>query len=126
MSNTTLVAVYGTLRKGQGNSYLLREAKFIGDNVLDGEYRMVHLGGFPGVLPTHKTPTPIQVEVYEVTPEQAHGLDRLEGYRGVGENNFYDKQLVTLVDGTEAYIYLLSEEGYGDCREIETGDWINQ
>lgn len=123
-----LVAVYGSLRKGFGNHPVLGSSEFVEETTLTGNYRMVSLGGFPGVLPTtEEKATPIVVEVYHVTQaEDARRLDALEGYRGPdSEHNFYDRQEVTLDNGMVAEIYLLDEEGYGQCTPVETGDWAD-
>ena len=120
------VAVYGSLRQGMGNHGIISDNEFVVQTTLSGGYRMVSLGGFPGVMETDKPQSPIIVEVYKVSElRNMQRLDSLEGYRGPHANNFYDKKLVTLDNGMQAHIYLLNEEGYGAYPEVSNGDWVS-
>lgn len=124
MFKPQLVAVYGSLREGLGNHRVIAGNEFVVQTTLSGNYRMVSLGGFPGVMPTENPTAPIVVEVYRVeSPDRMQSLDWLEGYRGPGENNFYDRQTVKLDNGMEAMIYLLDEKEYGNHTPVEDGDW---
>lgn len=119
------VAVYGSLRKGMGNHRIISDNEYVTQTTLSGGYRMVSLGGFPGVMETDNPQSPIIVEVYRVTERSnMQRLDSLEGYRGPGCNNFYDKKLVTLDNGMTAFIYLLDEANYGNYQEVPNGDWV--
>lgn len=122
-----LVAVYGSLRKGFGNHRVLGDSEFVVQTTLEGDYRMISLGGFPGVMETKaKKSTSIVVEVYRVTDDYtAKSLDMLEGFRGKGCDNFYDREEVTLANGMVSEIYLLREEDYGNYDKVETGDWAD-
>ena len=120
-----LVAVYGSLRQGMGNHGVISDNEYVAQTTLSGDYRMVSLGGFPGVMKTSNPTSPIIIEVYRVTDEHnMRRLDSLEGYRGPGQNNFYDKELVTLDNGMQAYIYLLDEDEYGSYAGVDHGDWV--
>jgi len=115
-----LVAVYGSLRAGLGNHRILETAVRQADGVIKDKFRMVSLGGFPGLLNT-ASPTDVVVEVYEVDSESRKArLDGLEGYP-----SFYDREVVTLVDGREAWVYTLTEQEYGDHEKVENGDWVD-
>jgi gamma-glutamylcyclotransferase (GGCT)/AIG2-like uncharacterized protein YtfP len=113
-----LVAVYGSLLKGLGNHRVLGDSTLVGKGTVKG-FDMFSLGGFPGIKSGGGS---IKVEVYEV--ENQAGMDRLdclEGYRGPGESNFYDRTTVPTEYG-EAYIYTL--ENYYDGDEfVPNGDW---
>lgn len=117
MSTNAKVAVYGSLRSGHGNSYLLESANFVGiGETKQQEFTMRSMGGFPAVYKGGKNK--IVVEVYEVTPEQLGRLDRLEGHP-----NWYQREVVeTTLGPAEMYIMPMSE------REtilpvIKSGDW---
>jgi gamma-glutamylcyclotransferase (GGCT)/AIG2-like uncharacterized protein YtfP len=90
------------------------------DGKITDQYRMISLGGFPGLL-KEGTPTEITVEVYEVTSDRIAGsLDMLEGYP-----SFYDRELTTLVDGRECWVYFLGDR-YNSYPVIDSGDWCNR
>lgn len=113
----SLCAVYGSLRAGLGNHRVIEKAPRLEDGVIQGIFRMVGLGGFPGLLKT-ESPTDIVVEVYEVDSEaQAQSLDWLEGYP-----SFYDREIVKLVDGRECWVYFL-DSSYESHDPVDSGDW---
>lgn len=116
------VAVYGTLRKGNGNNVLLSDSKFLGEGFTLPKFEMFSLGAFPGITGGS---TSIKVEVYEVDSETLSRLDRLEGYRGIGENNFYDREIISTPYGN-AMTYTLRDDGYNEYPRIESGDWLNR
>lgn len=76
----TKVAVYGTLKRGFSNHHLLEKAMYIGEAQTGLPFRLYTVG-FPVLLPGTKDDpgTPVRVELYDVTAEQLHWLDRLEG-----------------------------------------------
>lgn len=114
-----LVAVYGSLRHGLGNHRLLQGAVRQEDGkVAKDTFKMYSLGGFPGLV-KDKGPE-ITVEIYELDTEQRiQSLDRLEGYP-----NFYDREVVTLLDGRKCWIYfLISGRDNRSYAEVTNGDW---
>lgn len=94
MRQEEIVAVYGTLKSGEGNYSLLSgRAKFIGSGeTLRPIYTMKSMGGFPGVFSDESSTDKIQVEVYSVPPECFESLDRLEGHP-----NFYVRTKVPII-----------------------------
>ena len=120
---TNLVAVYGTLRKGQGNHRLLAHVKEHRLGTVDG-FKMYHLGGFPALQ--HDVGTAV-VEVYEVDQETMRSLDWLEGYRGKDQTNFYNREIteVNLESGevVDAWIYFIDDD-MQHRSVIESGDWV--
>lgn len=72
------VFVYGTLKKGFGNNYLLRDSKFIGEATTVEKYAL-YISGIPFVTKDEKI-SHIQGEVFEVTKETLLKLDSLEGH----------------------------------------------
>lgn len=102
---TALVAVYGTLLKGEGNEHvpgrvLSRRRGTVSGSLFDTGY------GFPTFLPSPRKAR-VEVEVIEVPPVVLlRDLDRLEGYP-----NLYNRVPITvdLEDGTQvtAWIYTM-------------------
>ena len=61
------IFVYGTLKRGFHNHFLLKDAKFLGVAVTEYEYRMIDLGSFPALIPAQEGEGfSIYGEVYEV------------------------------------------------------------
>lgn len=118
------VFVYGTLKKDKGNSYYLRNSKFVGNGIVQG-FTMVNLGSFPGAIDTKNGI--IHGEIYEVDQDTLINLDRLEGYNTFRSNNFYTRQAVNVIlkDGStmEAYMYTLPEKYLEKYNIIENGNW---
>lgn len=111
------VAVYGTLREGQGNwRHYLRRAP--ARTLRLAGWQMQTLGGFPGASPTHEPNSSIVIELYDrVTPEEFQGLDRLEGHP-----RFYTRRLLELADGATTWIYDYPGTPHGEV--IADGDWV--
>ena len=122
-----LVAVYGSLRKTKGNHNLLytgkHETEYIGTESLKGNFTMVSLGGYPGVIQTPDKQNEIVIELYKVNDVTALNLDNLEGFHSPGSKfNFYDKIQIETSKGI-ASMYTLGES-YLDHDEVESGDWV--
>ena len=111
-----LVAVYGTLKGGYGNNYLLKNSKLISEEVIVG-FEMYSVGGFPVIY--KKEGCPITIEVYEVSEDILTGsLDALEGHP-----HWYCRELVETSEG-EAWLYVMTDERYKDpSRLIESGEF---
>lgn len=119
----TLVAVYGSLRKGHGNNDLLVRggAEFICTTRTKSKFAMYSLGGFPFVsLTEHKVP--ITVEVYEVDSHCLARLDCLEGYREGSGDSFYNRSQVNLENlDKPAFIYHIDNRT--NQSPVTSGDW---
>jgi gamma-glutamylcyclotransferase (GGCT)/AIG2-like uncharacterized protein YtfP len=111
-----LVFVYGSLKRGYGNHYILdRSAKFVARTRTVGRsYYMVSFGPFPAVM---KIPSSfkeefynIEGEVYEVDEQTLMSLDALEG-----NGYLYTREKVGLASGHTAWMYILN--GYTDENE---------
>lgn len=118
------VAVYGSLREGHGNwKWALRDtkSKMLSREKLTG-HGMVSLGGFPAIYTDPDNENGVVVEVYEVTDDTLHQLNRLEGYHGNGESNFYDRKVVSTSVG-DAFVYHIDSYKDSARTHVEHGDW---
>jgi gamma-glutamylcyclotransferase (GGCT)/AIG2-like uncharacterized protein YtfP len=114
----TRVFVYGTLRAGEPNHYLLDDHDLVGSVCTEPVFELVSLGAFPAMVAGGTTA--VVGEVYEVDPITLAALDRLEGHP-----RFYQRRPIRLADGDEVLAYLLSpEQAHGRTR-IPSGDWTN-
>lgn len=99
------VAVYGTLREGMHNNYLLESSEHLGEGETVDSYTM-HVDGIPylHVDSSHPDADSIVVDVYEVDQDTLKRLDQLEGHP-----SWYERQLVDieLIHGqmVKAWVY---------------------
>ena len=79
------VFVYGTLKRGHSNHYLIKDgkdSKFLGREILEGPYTMLDLRYYPGVIRQDSNSSlsrRIYGEVYRISEETLEVLDTLEG-----------------------------------------------
>lgn len=77
------VFVYGSLKQGHGNNVALRTADFLGRCVLTGNYSLLDLGWYPGLVVDTSPDAPsrkVLGEVYRVSRDTLDGLDLIEGH----------------------------------------------
>ena len=116
-TTVSLVAVYGSLRKGLHNHNTIKEANHIGDGIVRG-FGMYALGLYPALSREGKK-TDVVVEVYDVTPKIMGDLDILEGFP-----SYYTRKLVPVhMNGEQkvAWIYFMNSPLNDPF--VECGDW---
>lgn len=120
-----LYAVYGTLRKGCGNHYHLKDSnvEFVGHYVTNPVYTLYNIGAFPGLV--KKGATSVTLEIYKVNSEKVElSLDALEGYYSDDPtNSMYNKDIIDTPFGP-AFIYFWNGDT-AQLKGIESGDWID-
>ncbi len=114
MKKNSLVFVYGTLRGGEVNHYLLETARYCGPHTTQPIYKMFSLGAYPAVV--GGGPDRIWGEVYQVDARTMSRLDGLEGYPVA-----YKRKLIPTPWGM-AWIYLYRESVQGR-RRMPGGLW---
>lgn len=127
-ATATQVAVYGTLRLGEGNwAWALRDtATHLGRGAVAG-FRLHGAGlGFPYAVPTDDTSGAIVVDVFTVDPDTMAQLDRLEGFPS---HYLRTPTPYRLDDGTTgtAWLYHPADADRfpaDDPRIISSGDWL--
>ncbi len=116
-----VVAVYGTLRKGQGNHRLLLtdNAELVWEGYDNIPFRMFGQGNpFPYLVKNDYT-TDIFVEIYAMDGATFAALDNLEGYP-----SFYDRT-EEFIGGVTCWVYHVNaEDAHGGV--IEGGDWVKR
>lgn len=109
------VFVYGSLKKGFGNSQLLETAKFIcEDTTKESSFNMFSFGGFPGL--NRGGAFKISGELYEVDDIDLARLDRLES-----NGSFYQREQVELDSGDKAWMYITIQEHDYNSTDNEDG-----
>ena len=121
--------VYGSLQSHGWNNPLLSTAYQVDSRAITQDKYVLGNVGFPYAFPKHVVPEqhydllfPVQGEVWRVTENSTVlDLDRLEGHP-----NHYEREIVTLADGTKAWMYL-QKDWYlaGSCEacHLDEGVW---
>ena len=114
---TMILFVYGTLKHGQRNHGLMREARFLGVAVTAPEYTLLDLGPFPGMI--EDGTTAVHGELYEVRPGLLAKLDRHEGVP-----RLYVRSEIQMMDGGGVESYLLVDhDRIMRGIALESGEW---
>lgn len=123
LSECRRVAVYGTLRKGFHNHYLLGDSRFIDKGKGHFWGTMYSAGGYPIFSCKEPSVKPI-VEIYELPAGEEgelvmENLDMLEGYP-----HWYDRTIKTfLINSEEITAWIYHQDLELQKEEIDSGDW---
>jgi gamma-glutamylcyclotransferase (GGCT)/AIG2-like uncharacterized protein YtfP len=116
---STLVAVYGTLKRGLSNYHLLEDAEFVGSDRLR-DITLYDLGPYPGAKA--EASQGIDVDVFSVTALQFRQLDLLEDYLAESPGRgLYDRRVFHTRYGP-AWVYLYNPPVSG-LVPISAGAW---
>ncbi len=126
---TNVVAVYGTLKKGNSNYYsYLTDSKFVGSGVTKDEYPLV-VSGLPYLLEKKGSGTNVKVDVFKVDDKTFQDLDRLESH----PRWYVRKQVPVVVKGKTitAWVYFNPQaatmwNGRNHVESFETKPIINR
>ena len=126
-----VLAVYGTLRRGERNDGFLAGARFLGLGVVRGRLHVMPRStlreyAYPALLLDGSSR--VTVELYEL-PDDATlaAVDRLEAFDPADEAaSQYVRRLVEVVDGPvrDAWSYLYNGRADEMGDEIRGGDWV--
>ena len=117
------VAVYGTLKGGFHNNYLLNNSHFVGRFKSCLPFTMYSRGGFPILsLDSDHERTQVTVEIYMVSEEDLlNRLDRLEGYPDWYDRSQQEFYQDTMAGPMVAWIY--HQNGTHDLPVVADGNW---
>ena len=110
--------VYGTLKAGRGNDYLLKGARLMGNAASLDKFVMTNCG-FPYLIRAEYAPgleaNHILGELYEIDEDILQSLDWLEGFLEDGnEGNHYNRELtpVKTEDGVtyDTFVYICNSQ----------------
>ncbi len=120
MNKDNNLFVYGTLKRGFGNSYILRNSEFIGSAVSEEKF-VIYDCGFPCAYPDYNGKR-LSGEIYNLTDEDFIFTDRLES-----NGSLYNREVQDFIFRGElvsAWIYVIINP-YGtvyDCNS-EVINW---
>jgi gamma-glutamylcyclotransferase (GGCT)/AIG2-like uncharacterized protein YtfP len=103
IAKTSLVGVYGTLKKGYPNHRYLNQSKLVDEGWIDG-VQLYDLGPFPAAVKGGENP--VYVEVYEVNEDTLPRIDHLEGFNpSTPESSMYIRRQVSTFEGIRCWVY---------------------
>jgi len=111
--DSTLLFVYGSLKRGRRHHAELRGARFAGVARTAPEYRLLDLGEYPALAAGSRS---IEGELYAVTESLLAELDRFEG-------DDYRRAAVRLDGGGSAVAYLALAEVARGAPELDADVW---
>lgn len=112
---TTLLFVYGTLKRGGSNHYCLAKQTFVGEARTAPGFRLYEIGGYPGMIPMSSDRNGVVGELWRVDDACLAKIDEVEGV-SVG---LYRRERVPLQPpfsekSAEAYLYARTILGLKD------------
>ncbi|MCD4801186.1 MAG: gamma-glutamylcyclotransferase [Methanococcoides sp.] len=109
--------VYGTLKKGHKNHYLLAGSSFVSENCTEDNFQMLDMGDFPAVVKDD----PVSSIVGELFSVDDSTLSAIDGFEG----KWFCREEVLLKDSCVAWMYFLSDNvSYEGCSSIVPGIWL--
>lgn len=109
------IFVYGTLKKGEENHFLLSSSDFVCETQTSGKFTLLDLGNYPAVIISPKNYF-INGEIYEVDDQILALLDQLEDYP-----NYYIRRMIMTQAGVLAWMYYFPN--YNGEVIMDSGDW---
>lgn len=115
------IFVYGTLKKGEPNHYLLSGSEFICPTETKEKYTMLDMGRFPGVLKEDFSDRSVSIkgEIYDVDEKTLRNLDTYEG-------DWYFREEVELKAEITALMYFLRKIPPLEYEIVPDGNWTGR
>ncbi len=101
-----LVAVYGTLKRGEGNYHLLRSARYLGRGKTAEKFPLV-VSGLPYLYKESGKGYNVEVDVFKVSDQRLARLDQLESHP-----HWYKREQVNIVvkgKQLKCWVYFMTE-----------------
>ena len=118
--DSSLIFVYGSLRRGGFNHALFAGARFLGEAATAPHYSLHDLGPYPALVAGGTTS--VLGELYSLSPEQLAAADELEGHPTV-----YTRGPIALAAPHEivaAEAWLRAPEAVAHLPLVPSGDWL--
>ncbi|WP_062110039.1 gamma-glutamylcyclotransferase [Bacillus niameyensis] len=117
------IFVYGTLRQGERNSHLLKNAARVAEQCWTNGALYDTGYGYPALKQAYNSR--VYGELYAITESELTTIDQLEGYSVNGENNLYERieQIVYTDQGEVNAIMYIANQDDLLATKIPNGDW---
>ena len=118
---SSMVFVYGSLKRDQPNHHWLAGAAWLGEASLEG-VQLFDLGPFPMAValpPSQQACDPLRGELYWVNGSTLDRLDQLEG-----APRLFQRHWMPLNDGRSAWVYLGRARQVRHAPQILSGHWM--
>lgn len=114
-----IIFVYGSLRKGEYNNYLLNRSTQIARGLIRG-FKLYSLGSYPFIFRTYDDKDTVVVEGYEADIKTIRDITLMELYAGY---NVINVEIEGDNFKTRGNVFVMKEmrNHYG---EVESGDWV--
>jgi gamma-glutamylcyclotransferase (GGCT)/AIG2-like uncharacterized protein YtfP/lysophospholipase L1-like esterase len=106
--------VYGTLKRGECRSHVLREQTFLGDVRTAPGYRLYDTGSYPALVEDREGQA-IEGELWEVDDPCLKIIDAIEGVPHLYRRQPLSLDAARRDDDVQTYIYQQSTDGLQDC-----------
>lgn len=121
------VFVYGSLRSGEYNNYLLARSTKICDATVRG-FDLYSLGAFPAVIPSSNSDVEVIGEVFNVDPLDLAVINRMERGAGYTVHEVAATPIAEPAKPQHAIIYVFSDSNWlkhiGEL--VPSGDWLKR
>lgn len=119
---TERIWVYGSLRKGEYNNYILNKADYLGYGLIRG-FKLFSLGSFPFVYRTYDNEDIVVVEGYDVDLDTAKDISDMELSAGYNKVNV---DIEVLEGGVTAGNVWEVDRIYMNYGEVKGGNWVER
>jgi gamma-glutamylaminecyclotransferase len=116
------IFVYGTLKRGYPNNYLLSDSKYLGEAITSNRYAM-YGNGIPFVA-SDKGVSQITGEIYVVNERTLKLLDQLEGFRENSNiDSWYKRELIQVEQGNKLFHCFIYFNNNHEGKLIPSGNY---
>src|SRR5262249_3653075 len=102
-TRSTLLFVYGTLKRGERNYFRMRDSELIAEVKTAPHFRAVDRGAHPGLIRDHENGLSVYGELFAVSDRCLAELDEFEGVPGP-----FVRELIEVDGHEEVWAYYLN------------------
>lgn len=110
MADTTILFVYGTLKRGHRNHHRMTGQRYLGEVVTVPKYRLVDLGPYPGLVRDEANGLAVRGELWEVSATTLAALDEFEM-----TTDEYSREEVEIVGFADVQAYYFNDPPPSDA-----------
>lgn len=120
------LGVYGTLRRGGPANHLLKGAKYLGTDKINGT--LYALGDLPCLKLTGAGTGPVIIDIYEVPTDDRKIIESIDRYEGhfptEPDQSLYVRKVVTTLELLTPVCVYEYKFGISGATKLLDGDWL--